>query len=107
MSANRQRPTSTPTLFLTHARLRQYGVSSGDLRRGVPPGALTWPLRGQIRTQLALPLTEAGFRERTPIVVRESRNPAGFELTGLAEPVRVPRSRPARDDSIASSERSA
>ena len=67
-------------LFLTHPQLRRYGLSSADLRRGVPPGALEWPLRGEIRVRLAPLLTEAGFAARAAITVRESRKPAGFEL---------------------------
>jgi len=67
-------------LFLTHAQLRRYGLSSADLRRGVPPGALEWPLRGEIRVRLAPLLTESGFAARAEISVRESRKPAGFEL---------------------------
>ena len=85
MSANRQRAISAPTLFLTHADLRQHGVSSADLRRGVPPGILAWPLRGQIRLKLAPLLTEAGFDERVAVSVRELRSPGGFELTALTD----------------------
>jgi hypothetical protein len=67
-------------LFLSHAQLRRYGLSSADLRRGVPPGALEWPLRGEVRARLAPVLSEAGFPARSAITVRESRKPAGFEL---------------------------
>lgn len=81
--ANRQQAITEPTLLLTHADLRRYGVSSADLRRGVPPGILAWPLRGEIRQKLTPLLTEARFDERAPISVRVSRNPWGFELTGL------------------------
>src|SRR5688500_17487639 len=80
--ANRQQAIAEPTLLLTHADLRQYGVSSADLRRGVPPGILAWPLRGEIRQKLTLLLTEARFDERAPISVRVSRKPWGFEFIG-------------------------
>ena len=80
MSANRQAERSTLMLFLSHARLRKFGVSSADLRRGVAPGSFSWPLGAQVRLRLAPLLTEAGISERVEITVRESRSPGGFEF---------------------------
>ena len=70
-----------PELFLSHADLRKSGVSSADLRRGVPPGVLVWPLCGSVRAHIAEALAEAGFDARMAIMVRESRSPGGFLLT--------------------------
>ena len=84
MSSNQQPAPSGPSLFVTHTQLRQYGLSSGDLRRGVPPGVMDWPLRSDVRLRLAPLLTEAGVGKRATIFVRELRNPPGFELAVLA-----------------------
>ena len=97
-NANRQQPISAPTLLLKHAQIREFGLSSSDLRRGVPPGVRDWPLCDRLRVLLAPFLTQAGFEEGAMVSVRESRNPAGFALTATHELLPAParRRRPVR-----------
>jgi len=97
-NANRQQPISAPTLLLKHAEIREFGLSSSDLRRGVPPGVRDWPLCERLRVLLTPLLARAGFEERAMVSVRESRNPAGFALTVTNEslPEPPPRRRPVR-----------
>jgi len=68
--------------LVTYPELRDHGISSGEVRQGIPPRVVVpWPLPERARAALMVLLAQAGFNPELPIYVSESRQPPGFVVS--------------------------